>query len=616
ILIDQVQVLGGEIAGRERVAGIVGGMSANLNPANVTISRALNTANITGSNNYIGGVVGYASATIQNVANTGKITRTGGNNVGGLVGYFRNGTLSGTSAAATREAVTAPAVPTAALPTVDSNGDPESCYNTGNVVGGAARNVGGAIGFAYRDFDGLTSCYNSGNVSGGDQYVGGIVGQAETSTINDSLNVGNVTGDEDYVGGIAGRIQSRNTSSVQNTYASGTVISNGEAPTYVSGGVAYWEGTGGITDTWFNGTIQILDADDTAATSYVGGVVGDWRNSGSTCLRCSAAGTFTVSITAGRANDHLYVGGVVAYSRANITEAYGDVTISAPEVRRVGGLIGYQDRRSIDDSEAFGDVTAYSEVGGLLGHARDQNGTIDDSGAQGDVTAVIGGGNNAFAGGLVGAGGAFLTNCYASGDVTAIDGNYVGGLEGGRDSSWNRAIQNSFATGDVDAGADSEFVGGISGYFQAYQNRFVDNFATGSVRGGNRVGGLIGFVRRRQTNSLRRNYAIGQVIRAAGATGADNRFGPIAGELNNNTNSTESGTNFYLATSLPIDEGGAAIASPNLTNVDPLTDAQLQNSANFTSFDFGTPVWGMPSGSLTLPGESVLYTYPVPEWVE
>ena len=42
--------------------------------------------------------------------------------------------LSGTQAAATREAVTPPAIPTSDPPTVDSGGVPESCYNTGTVL--------------------------------------------------------------------------------------------------------------------------------------------------------------------------------------------------------------------------------------------------------------------------------------------------------------------------------------------------------------------------------------------------------------------------------------------------------------------------------------------------
>ncbi|MEO0334858.1 MAG: GLUG motif-containing protein [Pseudomonadota bacterium] len=615
VLIDQVQVVGGEINGRERVGGIVGGMSNDLDPVNVTISRALNSANINGSNNYIGGIVGYANATIQNVANSGTVTRTGGNNVGGLVGYFRDGSISGTSAAATRQSVTAPEIPTDSAPTLDSDGYPESCYNTGNVVGGGATRVGGVVGFLYRNFDGMTSCYNTGEVSGGSEYVGGLVGRAESATISDSFNTGDVTGDEDYVGGISGRIGNTTTnSSIQDSYSSGTVISNGAAPTYISGGVGYWEGSDGITDFWFNGDIEVLDTDDSAATSYVGGLIGNWTNSGSTCLRCSAAGNITVSLT-GRVNDHIYIGGVIAYSRANVTEAYGDVEIDAPYVRRVGGAIGYQDRQTISDSFAYGSITAHSQVGGLLGYARDQNGTITDSGAQGDVEATIGGGDEAYAGGLVGRGGADTYNSYASGDVTAIDGDYVGGLEGGFTSNTNRYVQNCFATGDVDAGTGI-YVGGLSGYMQTRTDNTTDNFATGNVRGGQYVGGLLGYSRRRGSNALRRNYAVGQVIRAAGGAGADDDFGPIVGQLNSNTNALESTSNFYLSTNLPMEDDGTAIASPLLTNQVALTDAQLQDSSNFTSFDFGTPVWEMPSGSLVLPGHSSIYSYPVLEWVE
>ena len=133
------------------------------------------------------------------------------------------------------------------------------------------------------------------------------------------------------------------------------------------------------------------------------------------------------------------------------------------------------------------------------------------------------------------------------------------------------------------------------------------------------MGGLFGRVRRNSGGNpgVRRNYAYGQVVRATGGAGADSRFGPLIGEFNNGTTSTENGTNYYNSDFMPVDEATSLpIGGPLLTNQTPLTSAQMTVPGNFAGFDFGTPVWEMPSGLLVLPGQAFFYTYPVPDWIE
>ena len=118
---------------------------------------------ISGGNN-VGGIVGYSGGTIEDCYNTGSVS--GGNNVGGIAGY--------------------------------SSGTIEDCYNTGSVSGG--NNVGGIAGTA----DGAKDCHNEGTVSGSD-CVGGILGSGAdlNGVVNRCYNTGDISG-EGGVGGIAG----------------------------------------------------------------------------------------------------------------------------------------------------------------------------------------------------------------------------------------------------------------------------------------------------------------------------------------------------------------------------------------------------------------------------
>ena len=142
--------------------------------------------NISGKKN-VGGIVGFtgdvnengftskANGTFSNLVNTGTISSTGGSyggsdskasNAGGLIGFMEHGTLNGAS------------------------------YNLGGVTGDM-NNVGGLVGYARGDStignsdseDGIL--YNQLNVTG--MYnVGGIVGNAENTTVQNVANAGHI----------------------------------------------------------------------------------------------------------------------------------------------------------------------------------------------------------------------------------------------------------------------------------------------------------------------------------------------------------------------------------------------------------------------------------------
>ena len=167
----------------------------------------------------VGGLVGFfIGSTVQKCHVTGIIS--GDRNVGGLVGtnagYLQDCYFSGS-------------------------------VNSDNHVGGVVGNNVGATGV-------VKTCYATGNVSGDKDIIGGVVGYNEAATVQRCYFSGNVSGDS-YVGGVVGN---SNGSIIQNCYATGSVSGTG-----FLGGVVGWNS--GITQNCFS--TNSVSGDDT-----VGGI--------------------------------------------------------------------------------------------------------------------------------------------------------------------------------------------------------------------------------------------------------------------------------------------------------------------------------------------------------
>ncbi len=197
----------GTVSGSSYVGGVVGSASSNA-----TITNCYNTGSVTGSSSCVGGVAGNADGsssnamiitncynkgyvsgsigvggvvgqalsyiTISNCYNTGSVTGSG-NYVGGIVGFA--------SASSSSRAITI-----------------TNCYNTGFVNGSSQ--VGGIVGQALYNIT-IINCYNTASVTGSSQYIGGVVGVASPSssssiiTITSCYNTGSVSGSSP-VGGV------------------------------------------------------------------------------------------------------------------------------------------------------------------------------------------------------------------------------------------------------------------------------------------------------------------------------------------------------------------------------------------------------------------------------
>ena len=158
----------GDVSGRYYVGGVVGRTEE-------TVTGCSSDCTVTGLENYIGGVAGYAGmdSEVSNSSASGAVS--GRYFIGGVAGY------------------------TDGLVTV--------CANSGEVTG-IERYIGGVVGYADSN-NTVSNCFNEGAVAGRDS-VGGIAGAGnwtgDESTIHNNLSIGNVTGSTN-VGGIVGASQ-------------------------------------------------------------------------------------------------------------------------------------------------------------------------------------------------------------------------------------------------------------------------------------------------------------------------------------------------------------------------------------------------------------------------
>ena len=175
--------------------GLIGYMNGG-SVQNLTVEGTIDLTNSASvSNGYTGGVIGACSGsvTLNNVhANVDiTITRVKGNwaRVGGLVGNGGSITIT-------------------------------NCSNSGDISG--YQYVGGIVGYLASGT--VTGCYNAGELSGY-QYVGGIAASGAPGTVTSCYNVGGVTATNNYVGGIISSASS--TSTLSNCFNAGTITFGG-----------------------------------------------------------------------------------------------------------------------------------------------------------------------------------------------------------------------------------------------------------------------------------------------------------------------------------------------------------------------------------------------------
>ena len=136
----------------------------------------------------------------------------------------------------------------------------------------------------------------------GRNWVGGLVGENNGGTINNSYSTGRVTGTGTYIGGLVGE---NDGATINNSYSTGRVGSNSR----VGGLVGYNDG-GTINNSYSTGRV--------GSNSRVGGLVGE--NDG---------GTINNSYSTGQVSGNFEVGGLIGNDwRGRVNDSYWDTTKS------------------------------------------------------------------------------------------------------------------------------------------------------------------------------------------------------------------------------------------------------------------------------------------------
>ena len=323
--IKNVGITDSNIQGYQNVGGVVGYVYSYS-----TVTNCYNTGSVSGSGDYVGGIIGSGFPTITNCYNSGVVS--GRCDVGGIIG-------SGS-------------------PTITN------CYNSGVVSGWY--DVGGIIGRASNAI--ITNCHNIGDISERTSRAvtepdilhgfGGIVGFAGYSTmIVNCYNTGTVSGSSNPVGGVVGQVYD------------GVIITN----CYNTGAVGGHNGVSGVvgsvTSDSYSSIVTITNCYNTGAVdggAYVGGVVG-YNGSRVIVANCYNTGV----ITGGSS-----VGGVVGYSVSTIINCYNTGSVTGDQY--VGGVVGrdYNSASTITNCYYGGNCTLLYGIGyysSNIGASKDSN---------------------------------------------------------------------------------------------------------------------------------------------------------------------------------------------------------------------------------------------------
>mgnify|MGYP004433797553 CR=1 FL=1 len=181
-----------DVSGKNSVGGFIGYVSRFVRGAVTSFEDCVNNGNVTGSDDDVGGFIGYfgylyevvnVTVAISNSINNGNVT--GVFFVAGFIGYLYGNTNMVVSI---------------------SNSINNGIIKESVIAGGFWGHISGSTNVIVT----ITNIINNGGVSGS-QYMGGIVGSIDydtnmTTTISNTINNGDITGSLRDVGGFVGDI--------------------------------------------------------------------------------------------------------------------------------------------------------------------------------------------------------------------------------------------------------------------------------------------------------------------------------------------------------------------------------------------------------------------------
>ena len=196
------------------VGGIIGQSSYST-----SLSSCSQSGNITGKS-YLGGIDGYTAgtATFSNCEHIGDIN-AGGSNIGGILGVNNGGTLTITDCNTTGDIKNCTNDVGGIIGCVNNTSILRNCKHIGNISG--TYHLGGTVGSVQSCKITIEGCHSDGNITGTTNgCIGGVCGllkNASGSSITSSSSWGDISGGT-YLGGIVGYIQKTdNTGSIDFT---------------------------------------------------------------------------------------------------------------------------------------------------------------------------------------------------------------------------------------------------------------------------------------------------------------------------------------------------------------------------------------------------------------
>ncbi|WP_299770587.1 YDG domain-containing protein [uncultured Pseudoteredinibacter sp.] len=182
----------------------------------VTVNGAEYTGNIEGERRRHGGIIGRAKdTTVNNALFNGQIKNTG--ETGGIIGFGQNSHINNSESYGSISNTESRA---GGLIGNSEDGSIQNSFSLMNVSSG--NSVGGLAGLFTNSS--ISSSYSIGSISG-DDNIGGLIGNANNSQISDSYAVGDIEASSSSAGGLIGTLT--NNSSINTSYARGEVNAAG-----------------------------------------------------------------------------------------------------------------------------------------------------------------------------------------------------------------------------------------------------------------------------------------------------------------------------------------------------------------------------------------------------
>ncbi|MCD8048574.1 MAG: S-layer homology domain-containing protein [Clostridia bacterium] len=497
------------VSATTNVGGVVG-----FNSDSGTVTYCYNSGSITGTGN-LGGVVGYNSnGTVTNCINSGTVTSTstGYDYVGGVVGYtgggtvkncYNSGTVSGHKYVGGAVGYNSASV--------------SYCYNSGT-VSCTGDTAGGVVGYNYSSGSTSNCYYLTGTATAGigsdsgstsvaakttTQFASGEVTWLLTGGVTDGTQVWYQTlGTDSYpvLDSTHGTVYYTSaicdgSSASYSTYSNSSAIHVG----YDENG--FCTGCGGYQPATLNseGVYEISNAGQLFWFASL--VNGDSSQEGISAANTSANAILTADIDLSvTTSTHTSTEWTPIGDYGSSTELYYSGTFDGKGYTVSGlyinstnnrqGLFGYVNDGTVQNVNISGSVTATGNRAGIaVGH---NTGTVKNI----TVSAVMTVGG--YAGGAVGYNNGTVQEVSVSGTVTS-DNNRIGGVVGFNDGG---SVESCYSSATVSSSYMN--VGGVVGY----NNGIVTNCYNSGEVSGRYVGGVVGW---NNSGSVSNCYSSGNV---------------------------------------------------------------------------------------------------------